>query len=109
MCVSGSGAIFLYAIHPGKGETNMGQVFHWHADVGVYGDKNCGTLNGHAASCSTGQFTHDNEDSCEVAEHHPVGKSHKCTHTVPDTSIEMLARELEIWAVPEDPRHGHKE
>jgi hypothetical protein len=88
----------------------MAKVYHYHADVGLHGSKDCGLLNAHDASCSKGVLTDDNETDCEKqSKNFPVGKPHKCTHKVPDDQLAEVLRgghEVDIWVV--SPRRSVK-
>lgn len=80
----------------------MGKIYHFHADVGTFGDLNCGVVNGHDDSCKKGILTNDNEDTCEkLSSNFPEGKPHRCTHKVSDDALEALNPHLEvdIWPI----------
>jgi len=91
----------------------MGKTYHFHADVGANGALDCGLINGHDASCARGVLTNANEDSCEkVTKNFPVGKPHKCTHSVPDdrlTPEHYLVTETDVWSeLDEDEEEGEE-
>ena len=87
---------------PTKG-ASMPTVYHFHTDVGSHGDLNCGALNGHDASCSTGLMTDANEGLCQVVtQGFPLGKPHKCTHDISSAQLEALldrVGEIDFWVL----------
>ncbi len=89
----------------------MGKVFHYHGEVGPHGDKGCSLTNGHDSSCSKGQLTNNNEDSCEKVDRHPEGKPYKCTHNVPDDKLRSVIEahsEIDLWRIKSRPKKRGK-
>lgn len=67
----------------------MALVYHFHGDVGENGTLDCGLINGHDPSCTSGIFNNANEDLCEKRTGKPPkGKEHKCIHKVADEEAE---------------------